>query len=105
MLSDLLFIDTPNYDWAKDEYIIIIDDIADTFNTISAIKKNYALKNAKEIKTCTLIDKPFRRDISDIPDFYCYTYLDSKFLVGYGMGLDDMYRHLRHIYELTFIEN
>lgn len=97
---DIYFVDHPKCDWAKDEYIVIIDDVADTFNTLYEIKNHILLKNAKQIETCVLLEKPFRRELSEIPDYYGLSFVYPGFLVGYGMGYDDLYRHLPDIYQL-----
>ena len=48
------------------------------------------------MKICTLLDKPSRR-IADIKGDYCGFVIPDKFVVGYGMDLNEKYRNLPFI--------
>ena len=54
------------------------------------------LKGAKSVKTCTLLDKPSRREVDFIPDFVGLEVPD-EFVVGYGLDYDEKYRNLPYI--------
>jgi hypoxanthine phosphoribosyltransferase len=45
------------------------------------------------VRTCTLLDKPSRREVEFEPDF-CGTTIPDEFVVGYGLDYDEKYRNL-----------
>ena len=53
-------------------------------------------RNPESLKICTLLDKPSRR-IADIKGDYCGFVIPDKFVVGYGMDLNEKYRNLPFI--------
>ena len=77
----------------EDVDIIIIEDIIDSGRTLSHLKKYLALKGANSVKTCTLLDKPSRREVEFVPD-YVGCEIPDKFVVGYGLDFDEKYRNL-----------
>ena len=73
--------------------ILIVEDIIDSGITLSHLTKYLALKGAKSVKTCTLLDKPSRRKVDFVPD-YCGTEIPDEFVIGYGLDYAEMYRAL-----------
>ena len=75
--------------------IILIEDIIDTGLTIKRLKEFCLGCYAKDVKVCTLLNrcKTFKAD-------YIGTEVEStKFLVGYGLDLDNQFRNLPYIIE------
>lgn len=77
-------------------HVIIIEDIIDTGLTLYNLKKMLSSRNPESLKICTLLDKPSRR-IADITGDYCGFVIPDKFVVGYGMDLNEKYRNLPFI--------
>lgn len=77
-------------------HVLIIEDIIDTGLTLYNLKKMLNSRNPKSLKICTLLDKPSRR-IADITGDYCGFVIPDKFVVGYGMDLNEKYRNLPFI--------
>ena len=73
--------------------ILIVEDIIDSGITLSHLTKYLALKGAKSVKTCTLLDKPSRRKVDFVPD-YCGTEIPDEFVIGYGLDYAELYRAL-----------
>ena len=73
--------------------ILIVEDIIDSGITLSHLTKYLALKGAKSVKTCTLLDKPARRKVDFVPD-YSGAEIPDEFVVGYGLDYAEMYRAL-----------
>ena len=73
--------------------IIIVEDVVDSGRTLCNLKLYLEERGAKSIKICTLLDKPSRREYELIPD-YCGAVIPDKFVVGYGLDYDEMYRNL-----------
>lgn len=72
---------------------IVIEDIIDSGNTLSHLVKYLAERGANSVKTCTLLDKPSRRQVEFVPD-YSGMEIPDKFVVGYGLDYNEKYRNL-----------
>jgi hypoxanthine phosphoribosyltransferase len=83
----------------SDADFIIIEDIIDSGNTLSYLKRLLSSRQPKSIKICTLLDKPSRRKVSIDPDYCCFT-IPDEFVVGYGLDYDEIYRNEKDIYVL-----
>ena len=84
-------------DWANGKDVIILDDVADTFHTLYALRNHQIFSKARSVKTCVLIEKPARREIKESPDYFVQLHSGDDFLVGFGMGMGEHYRHLEFI--------
>ena len=76
--------------------ILIIEDIIDSGRTLSYLVDYLKLNGAKSVRTCTLLDKPERRDpaLKDyVPDIVGKV-IPDHFVVGYGLDYDERYRAL-----------
>lgn len=92
--SDITISDITDYD------VLIVDDIADTANTMKFVVDHIQKKNPKSLKTCVLLDKPSRRLVEFDPD-YCGFSIEDKFVVGYGFDFEDKYRNVPYIFNVT----
>ena len=90
IVLDLLRGDLENLD------IIIIEDIIDSGKTLSHLKKYLELKGAGSVKTCTLLDKPSRRQVEFVPD-YIGREIPDEFVIGFGLDYDEKYRNLPYV--------
>lgn len=77
--------------------VLIVDDIIDSGYTMKHVHDVLASRGPKSIKTCTLLDKPVRRQTSFECD-YVGAAIDDHFIVGYGLNLGDYYRNEDHIF-------
>ena len=76
--------------------IVIVEDIIDSGRTLSRLTQNLLNRNAHSVRTCTLLDKPSRREVDFAPDF-CGTQIPDEFVVGYGLDYAEDYRNLPYI--------
>ena len=84
-----------------DRHVIIIEDIIDSGRTLSHLKNLLAQRNPKSLKICTLLDKPGRR-VVDVDVDYVGFQIEDKFVVGYGLDYDQLYRNLPYIGVVEF---
>lgn len=77
----------------SDSNILIVEDIVDSGRTLSYLTEYLKLKGAKNVKTCTLLDKPDRREVDFEPD-YVGIKIPDEFVIGYGLDYDEKYRAL-----------
>ena len=73
--------------------LLIIEDIVDSGRTLSRLTQLLKNRNANSVKTCTLLDKPSRREVEFTPD-YCGTQIEDEFVIGYGLDFNEKYRNL-----------
>lgn len=76
--------------------ILLVDDITDTGRTLVQAKTLLMELGVAEIWSCTLLDKPSRREVEVEPDFVGFN-IEDVFVVGYGIDYADQYRHLPYI--------
>ncbi len=78
------------------ENLLIVEDIIDSGLTLKYLKDYLLARNPKSLKICTLLDKPERR-AADIKADYIGFEVENKFIVGYGLDYNQMYRNLPYI--------
>lgn len=76
--------------------IVIVEDIIDSGRTLSYLVDYLHLGGAHSVKTCTLLDKPSRRQIEFTPD-YTGKVIPDEFVVGYGLDYAEQYRALPYV--------
>lgn len=76
--------------------ILVVEDIIDSGKTLSYLTQYLKLKGARSVKTCTLLDKPERREVEFEAD-YVGAVIPDEFVVGYGLDYDEKYRALPYI--------
>lgn len=76
--------------------VIIIEDIVDTGRTLSYLKEHLKTKKPKSLKICTLLDKKERRVCEIEPEYVGFN-IPDKFVLGYGLDVDELYRNLPYI--------
>lgn len=79
--------------------ILLVEDILDSGLTASYLVEHFKQHNPKSIKLCAFIDKRERREVELEADYVGH-YVDSGFLVGYGLDHAESYRHLPGVYIL-----
>lgn len=78
------------------ENVLVIEDIIDTGLTLKYLKEYLLARNPKSLKICTLLDKPERRAVEIEAEYIGFT-IENKFIVGYGLDYNQLYRNLPYI--------
>lgn len=79
-------------------HVIIVEDIVDTGLTLQKISQEFKGKGVASIKTCTFVQKVTKRRLDDVPDIdYVAFELPDLFIVGYGLDIDQKFRHLPYV--------
>lgn len=76
--------------------VIVIEDIIDTGRTLSYLLEHLKERKPNSLKLCTLLDKPERR-IYDVKVDYVGFEIPDKFVIGYGLDYDQLYRNIPYI--------
>ena len=76
--------------------VLIVEDIIDSGLTLAYLKEYLSKRNPKSLKIVTMLSKPARRK-ADIEADYTGFVVEDKFIVGYGLDIDQKYRNLPDI--------
>ena len=76
--------------------VLIVEDIIDTGLTLDYLLRMLRSRKPASLKVCTLLNKKERKKI-DIPiDYYGFD-IPDKFVVGYGLDYNGLYRNIPYI--------
>lgn len=76
--------------------VLIVEDIVDSGLTMNYLLPNLKTRRPRSIEICTLLDKPSRRK-APVPIKYTGFTIPDKFVVGYGLDYNGIYRNLPYI--------
>jgi len=74
--------------------ILFVEDVVDTGLTLHTLTRTLGLRNPRSIAAVTLLDRPYRRLVENLPVRYVGFTVPDEFFVGYGFDLDERYRNL-----------
>ena len=77
-----------------DRHVILVENVVDTGMTLNYVAKTLELREPASLVACTLLDRPYRRLVDDLPLHYIGFTVPDEFFVGYGFDLDDRWRGL-----------
>ncbi len=76
--------------------VLLVEDIIDSGRTLDYITRVLRARNPSSLRICTLLDKEARRQVPVTLDYVGFQIAD-KFVFGYGLDLDEVYRNLPFI--------
>lgn len=76
--------------------VILIDDIVDTGYTIYTVRKLLLERHPRSLRSCALLDKLARHRVEINLDYLGFE-IPDKFVVGYGLDIDEKGRNLPYI--------
>ena len=79
--------------------VVVIEDIVDTGFTMKRLVEDLKAKNPTQVKVASLLYKPESLQC-DVKIDYVGFAIPSKFIIGYGLDLDEQARNLPDIYVL-----
>jgi hypoxanthine phosphoribosyltransferase len=74
--------------------VLIVENVVDTGLTLNYLVRTLALREPAGLAVCTLLDRPYRRLVDDLPLRYVGFTVPDEFYVGYGFDLDGRSRGL-----------
>lgn len=78
------------------KHVLIVDDILETGRTLSHALRAMQERGAASVKLCVLLEKPGKLDVEIKADYVGFR-IPDKFVVGYGLDYDNLYRELPYI--------
>jgi hypoxanthine phosphoribosyltransferase len=80
----------------KDRDLLLVDDIFDTGRTLATLVAELDRLGPRSLTTAVLLRKVGRQQVSLTPDFVALD-IPDKFVVGYGLDYNDLYRNLPYV--------
>lgn len=80
----------------QDRDVVIVEDIVDSGLTLSYLMENLGTRRPRSLEICALLDKPECRKVS-VPIKYAGFTVPNKFVVGYGLDYNEIYRNLPYV--------
>ena len=80
--------------------VVVVEDIIDTGHTIAHLKRGLREKGAGSVRVASLLFKPDALEEPDsVPDYTGFE-IPKKFIIGFGLDLNERARDLNDIYVL-----
>jgi hypoxanthine phosphoribosyltransferase len=84
--------------------VIVVEDVVDTGLTLHFLCRTLALRDPASLAAVTLLDRPHRRLVDDIPLRYVGFTVPDELFAGYGLGLDERWRALPDLHVVAGAE-
>jgi hypoxanthine phosphoribosyltransferase len=75
-------------------HVLIVEDVVDTGLTLNYLCKTLSLRSPASLAAATLLDRPYRRLVDDLPVRYVGFTVPDELFVGYGFDLHEKLRNL-----------
>ena len=79
-----------------DRDVLILDDILDTGQTLTTVRKRLEAAKPRSIRVCVLLSKRKQRAQHVNADYIGFE-IDDEFVVGYGLDFMERYRNLPYL--------
>ncbi len=73
-------------------HVLIVEDVVDTGLTLHFLSRTLRLRAPASVAAVTLLDRPYRRLVDDLPLRYVGFTVPDELFAGYGLGLDERWR-------------
>jgi len=74
--------------------VVVVEDVVDTGLTLHFLIRTLALRRPGSLSAVTLLDRPYRRLVDDVPLEHVGFTVPDELFAGYGLGLDERWRAL-----------
>jgi hypoxanthine phosphoribosyltransferase len=80
--------------------VVLVEDVVDTGLTLNYLCRTLRLRDPRSLAVVTLLDRPYRRLVEDLPVRYVGFTVPDELFVGYGFDLRERYRNLPDLHVL-----
>ncbi len=84
--------------------IILVEDIIDTGLSINFLRKHFEYSSPSSVSVATLLYKKEISQVETEPEYIGFN-IPNKFVVGYGLDIEQQYRRLKDIYAMNDEKN
>jgi hypoxanthine phosphoribosyltransferase len=81
-------------------HVLVVEDVVDTGLTLNYLCKTLGLRAPASLAAVTLLDRPYRRLVDDLPVRYVGFTVPDELFVGYGFDIRERYRNLADLHVL-----
>jgi hypoxanthine phosphoribosyltransferase len=78
----------------RDRDVLLVEDVVDTGLTLHYLVRTFELRKPRTIAAASLLDRPYRRLVDDLPVRYVGFVVPDELFVGYGFDLEERWREL-----------
>ena len=83
-------------DSIEGEDVLLVEDIVDTGFTLRYLLQNLAGRAPNSLAVCTFLDRTSRRIVQVPVDYRCFE-IPDRFVVGFGLDSQQLYRNLGYV--------
>jgi hypoxanthine phosphoribosyltransferase len=80
----------------EDEDVLLVEDIVDTGFTLRYLLQTLAGRAPNSLSVCTFLDRNSRRIVQVPVDYRCFE-IPDRFVVGFGLDYNQLYRNLGYV--------
>ena len=80
----------------SDRHVIIVEDIVDSGLTLAYLRRNLVARNPASLEVCALLVKEGLQRVDPDLKYVGFT-IPPKFVVGYGLDVDERHRNLPYV--------
>jgi len=81
-------------------HVLVVEDVVDTGLSLHYLWRTLGLRAPASLSVATLLDRPYRRLVENLPIAYVGFTVPDELFVGYGFDLDERYRNLPDLHVL-----
>jgi hypoxanthine phosphoribosyltransferase len=81
-------------------HVLIVEDVVDTGLSLHFLCRTLRLRSPASLSAATLLDRPYRRLVADLPLEYVGFTVPDELFVGYGFDLEERFRNLPDLHVL-----
>jgi hypoxanthine phosphoribosyltransferase len=85
-------------------HVLVVEDVVDTGLTLNFLSRTLSLREPASLAAITLLDRPYRRLVDDVPLEHVGFTVPDELFAGYGLGLDERWRALPDLHVITTAE-
>jgi len=85
-------------------HVLLVEDVVDTGLTLHFLCKTFGLRDPVSLAAVTLLDRPHRRLVEELPLRYAGFSVPDELFAGYGLGLDERWRALPDLHVVSAVE-
>jgi hypoxanthine phosphoribosyltransferase len=74
--------------------VLIVEDVVDTGLTLNYLVRTLEMREPASLAAVTLLDRPYRRLVHELPIRYVGFTVPDELFVGYGFDLEERWRNL-----------
>lgn len=88
----------------RGRHVLLVEDVIDTGLTLNYLIRTLGLRTPASLAAVTLLDRPYRRLVDDLPVRYVGFTVPDELFVGYGFDVDERYRNLPDLHVIRDVD-